>query len=318
MSELSEFSSWVAMLKLYAWTLPAGCFFAAALSLLGCHLAARDRAMQTVCVSQGAVFGVLLALALGRGLHHADPDSHLLPFVLSFAVSAATFLVTGIFTRKVGASKNTLFAASFGLLVALTHLVSALFPALESHTAQIFFGDLATLTEFDAKITFGLGLAATSLFFVFWRPMANQSFELASFGERITWQGARLGGLSLEGLLFEGLTLSILCYSVQFLGFLFTISLLFLPTTLLSFFTGGRLLRHFLACALLAVLSSAVGLLASLWFTRLPTVPSITLVAFVLGTGFVFVERLVFGRSGEKAPFTLPLPEEGMEADQRD
>lgn len=269
------------LILLYKWTIPAGAVFAGALALLGCQLAARDRAMQTVCVSQGAMLGVLFALGFMPSLVHDDPDSHFAPFLSAAAVSALTFIATDFLARRKGVSKNTLFASIFAILLAMGYLIGALLPALETHMSQIYFGDLATLTEFDAKITLGFGIVALVGLFAAHKAITNQSFELAIFGSSFS-PGSQLRWR----LFFNVIALAVLCLSVQFLGFLFTIALLFLPTTVLSYGRAKGLTQHLVLAMTCAMAAAAGGFILSLQFTRLPTVPTVTLTLFVL-TGLI-------------------------------
>lgn len=279
---------------LFRWTLPAGMFFAGALALLGCQLSARDRAMQTVCVSQGAMLGVLLALGFSAPAVHDDPDSHVLPFLAALLASAATFLGADFLARRRMLSKNTLFAALFSVLLAAGYFVSALFPALESHMAQVYFGDLATITETDAKATLALGLLSLLCLWLLRRPITGQSFALATFGAAYT-AGKERGWTAL----FNLVALSLLCFSVQFLGFLFTVAMLFLPTTVLGFARSRGLDRHLaLACGT-AIAAAAAGFVLSLRFTRFPTVPTVTLSLLVLGACVCGVD-LLFGAGNRR------------------
>lgn len=276
------------LIRVYAWSIPAGIALAVALSQLGAHLAARDRAMQTLCVSQGALLGVLLALGFASRGEHSDPASHAVPFALSFLFSGGTFLLTDRLARTRDVSRNTVFAAVFAVLLASGYLVSALFPALENHMTQVYFGDLATLTTFDAKLTLGIGLGTIAVALLFWRALARQSFELATFGEGFLNRVARR-----ERALFSLAALSLVCFSVQLVGFLFTVTALFLPTTLLTFLGRGGLRLHLGLSALLAGTGAGAGFLLSLRYTQLPTVPSIVLwiaglgAALLLGSGML-------------------------------
>ena len=179
------------MFVLYQWTLVAGVVAAVALSLLGAQLATRDRSMQTLCVGQGAMFGVLLALGiLGDGESKA---ASLLPFAAALAVSALTFLFTDRLVLRQMASRNTAFAYTFAFLLACSYLIGSLFPALESHMAQIYFGDLATLTVPESKATLSASLLFCLVLALLWRPFSRQSFESALFGEAIAARKATDG-----------------------------------------------------------------------------------------------------------------------------
>lgn len=274
----------IELLKLYAWVIPAGAIFAGALAYIGAHLAARDRSMQTICMSQGAVLGVLLSLGILPPEQHEDPTHHLAPFVFSVFVSASVFWVTDYGSRRKTQSKNSFFTAVFALLLAGGYFVSAFFPALESHMSQVYFGDLATLNEFDAKATAVLGLLCLAGLVGMSKPIANRSFEMAVFGE--SWG---VGGSRGAAWAFQFFTVALVCYSVQFLGFLFTVSMLFVPTTLLSFTPAPGLRRHLVTAMLVASAATVVGFLTSLRFTRVPTVPAVVLWCAVLSVLAVLV-----------------------------
>lgn len=279
----------LALLDLYLWTIIAGLVAAPALALLGTHLATRDRAMQTLCVGQGAMVGVLV----GIGVFHAW--EHLMlgklgPFLTALVVSASTFLLTDRLVEKKVASKNTTFAFVFGLLLAMGYLSSALFPALESHMAQVYFGDLATLTELDSKIMLGAGLLCLLILVAKVKAISNQSFELAIFGDFMSKAQA-----TWELRSFKILTLVMLCFSVQFVGFLFTIAMLFLPTAMMNYLETKGLRLHLILCTSIVLAGTLIGFAISLQFTRVPTVPAIVAVMFVLGAMVLSAERLALG-----------------------
>jgi ABC-type Mn2+/Zn2+ transport system permease subunit len=81
--------------------------------------------------------------------------------------------------------------------------------------------------------------------------------------------------------LFLVMTLVTIGFSIQILGLLFTLGSLFIPTTGLAR-KGVHLKQHTIEVAMSAAIGSALGLLISLRFTDLPTVPCIALA--LLGT----------------------------------
>jgi zinc/manganese transport system permease protein/iron/zinc/copper transport system permease protein len=206
---------------------------------------------------------------------------------MALGVSAVTFIATDVLVARRTASKNTTFAFVFALLLAVGYLVASLFPALESHMAQVYFGDLATLTTFDSQISIGVSAVCLTVLLVWLKPISNQSFEWAIFGELVTRKVS-----SLDQIGFKLVTLVMLCLSVQFVGFLFTIAMLFLPTALMTYLESKGLARHNVLTALLAATSTLIGFSLSLFFTRLPTVPAIVVVLFGLSLGVLGVERV--------------------------
>ena len=82
--------------------------------------------------------------------------------------------------------------------------------------------------------------------------------------------------------LFPLISVALICLSVQFLGFLFTVACLFLPTAIFSYLAGSGLKFHAKLCLSTAALSALTGFLLSLQFTRLPTVPSVVVSMFMI------------------------------------
>lgn len=287
---------------LYKWTILAGIVAAPALALLGAQLATRDRAMQTLCVGQGAMVGVLLGMAILSPFESPLLNA-LGPFFSAIFVSVATIVITDAFVARRTASKNTFFAFTFALLLAAGHLVSSLFPALENHLAQIYFGDLATLNILQSKMMLGISLVCLGLLLGMVRSISNQSFEWAVFGDLVSSKGERKGMVA-----FKLVTLLMLCLSVQLVGFLFTIAMLFLPTALMNFSARKGLFRHLCLSGAIALVSTVSGFLLSLQYTRLPTVPAIVAVMFVLALVTLGIERAVtlIEQTSNAREFTKP------------
>lgn len=275
----------IALLALYEWALLAGLATAPGLAILGAQLATRDRVMQILCVSQGALLGVIL----GIGFFHKHEGTLWLavaPLLCAFAVSSFTYVTTEWIVRESSSSKNTTFAIIFCLLIAASHVVSALLPGLESHMSQVYFGDLTTLSVLDSQFLLVGSLHFLTILLRFLKAFSHHSFESAVFGKILS------KGAAGEEFYFRALTLFALCISVQFLGFLFTISMLFLPTGMLALLKRRGLRFHYLLCTLLAVSSTLLGFLLSLAYTRLPTVPTIVLVLFCEAGLFLLIEKV--------------------------
>lgn len=265
------------LIRLYGWAIVGGTLAALMLGLLGCWLAARDRAMQTLCLGQGATLGVLVGLGLVPILGVEGELSHFVPFAVAFTFSFLTYAVSERFVRGRGASKNTLYSFLYGVLLALAYLVSALFPALESHMAQVFFGDLATLNDHDAFKIIALSVAGLGTLSYRWRAFSNQAFEAIILGserrERVRW-GRRLFGM---------VSFASICFSVQYLGFLFTVACLFVPTSILVLSRLRGLRPHLICSSAIAAVATLLGFALSLEMTRLPTVPTIVILMLALG-----------------------------------
>lgn len=252
---------------LYRWTIPAGACFALLLSILGIHLSARGKSLQSFCVTQGAMVGVLL----GTGLH-------IWPTLTALSVATLSFYGSDWLSKKATADKSTVFGAFFIGLLTLSYFISILFPALEMHMASVFFGDVATLSITISKRLLPLGLVLLALLLYYRRPLLNQSFEIALFGEEASKQMSHKKWTPF----FLSVSLIILSLSVQWLGFLFTISFLYLPTVILGFTQRQGLKRHLILSGVVSVFSVVIGFGLSLLLPHLPTVPSIVMILILL------------------------------------
>ena len=273
------------LILLYKWTIVSGAASAVALSLLGTQLATRERSMQTLCVSQGATVGVLLGMALFTRFHHS-PLQHIGPLLFAILTSVLTLIISDHLVKDKTASRNTYFAFIFATLLACGHLVSSVFAALESHMAQIYFGDLVTLSTAQAQINFIIAAVGGLLLILFRNPIVNGSFENSVFG------GNLYSGFIPSEMLFKVVSLLLLSLSVQFLGFLFTVAVLFVPTCLANSLKTKGLRVHLSMSVFLAVAGTISGFILSLHFSRMPTVPVIVAVMLILGVTSVAVERV--------------------------
>jgi len=262
------------LLNIYWLSVFASSLLGGGLALLGVQLAARDKAMQTMCVGQGAMLGVLLGIGLTQIFHGGTAWKISLPFALAASTATITFTASERLVKNKSSSSNTHFAALFSILLAGGFLISSLFPALENHMTQKYFGDLATMNEQSAWTVSFLGLTLIVTLFKYQRPISRDSFAQTILGSRTT----------PTRLLFSIGTLLTLCIAVQLVGFLFTVACLFLPTSILSFGSKNGLQRHTVTCCGVAIIACCGGFLFTLWQTHLPTVP--TIIIFIASIAF--------------------------------
>src|SRR5690606_37998596 len=117
-------------------TIVAASLLAAGLSVLGAHIATRDKAMQTLCLGQGAMLGVITGIGVAHALDGSGLILAWLPFAIAATCAGLTFALSERLLRNKHASKNTVLVSLFGILLAAGYLASALFPGLESHMTQ--------------------------------------------------------------------------------------------------------------------------------------------------------------------------------------
>lgn len=266
------------LLVIYGLSIIASAVFASGLAAIGSHIAHRNQAMQTLCLSQGALLGVLLGIGVSYAADLSNILSGILPLISGNLVGALTVYLCSVMTMRRPASKGTLFVAIFALLLALSHLASALFPGLESHMTQRYFGDLATLSNNAAKaLLIGGGLLLLYLYRIMPQLMRT------SFDDALTGDGmpTSVGRLKVDS--FTWLTIVVVAVSVQLTGLLFTTVCLFLPTTCVAFSQKPGARRHIIWSMVIAFVGSAAGFLTALAASSLPTVPTIAVVMIVVG-----------------------------------
>ena len=254
------------LLAIYGLPIVASGLFAACLAVVGAQIAARDRAMQTLCLSQGALLGVLLSIGLLTAVFHSDELGLVWPFVGAFLGSVTAFCLSERLVSKVDSSRNSHFAALFSSLLAMGYFVTAIFPGLEMHMSQKYFGDLAVITDDTAWVAIAVALVSGATLVAMARLLTRTTFFEIALGYLPLTRRSQLALLTF--------TLGIIAFSTQVMGLLFTITVLFVPTTVLAKVSGGYR-AHLLACAVIGFSASAVGFILSLAGPQLPTVPVI-------------------------------------------
>lgn len=261
--------------QLYGLTLFASIILSPGLSLLGTQLASKDRAMQTLCMGQGAMLGVLLGLGLSQTVLVLDHSDKYLPLLLAIFCAVLTYFISEALVSKKISSSNTHFASFFAALLSGGYLVSSLFPALENHMAQKYFGDLSTLGSFESIVCLILGAVLILAFIFFARKFTEHSFEVMISGK--AQRGIRVPHA------LDILAIITICTCVQTVGYLFTIACLFIPTAFASRSLKAGLKKHLLFCAVLSSVATGIGFVLSLVASNLPTVPTIIASMIVFG-----------------------------------
>lgn len=231
------------------------------LATQGAHLVARKESLQILALAQAGLFGNLLGKVL-------DADS---TFV-TLSCSLIFFLIVKLFIFKQKKTNETFFIVIYISLMALGYLMISIFPSLDSHMSLGLFGDVVSLSvpnTISLIVTYII-LIVTFLFYHkrFWRNTLNKSL-----------MGIRKVDL-LEELIFSiGFVISL--YG---LGLLYTVAFFIIPSVI-SGQVRHNLKQSLVLLAISSSLASIIGLIGSIYFTRLSTVPS--QVAFLLILLFV-------------------------------
>jgi len=257
------------LLMIYKWSLPSSIVMAIALALIGSQWTAREKSAQIFVLGQGSSLGVVLGLIINI---LAGTDFHWLNLAAGFLLGALTLsLSDALIERKPG--RNHIYLSLFVFFLALTYLLSAITPSLETHLASAYFGDLAVMSDLGAQGC----LAVAAVFTVFvlreWRGLSLISFQIVnqSLIHR-TWKLR----------VFDIATLLLTTMAVQNMGYLFTMGSLFIATSFASH-QSKSLNSYTVRLALIASLGSFAGFVFSLLSTKFPTVPCVLIGQIIVG-----------------------------------
>ena len=235
------------------------------LSVQGAFMVARGESLQILALAQAALLGHLI----GRLIF---PEGIMGIFILSFFFLVLTkifFLRDGLYYKP----RESFFIAVYLVLMSLCFLLISLFPSLESHMTQGFFGDIVSLGKINTLICIIL-FCFFGYFLFFYRKVFI----------RITFEKAIMGSYDVHGK-SEILFAMILILSLYNLGILFTLSAMILPVIVIGDL-GKNLKLILVLMGIITAFSSAFGLALSIWFEQLSTVPTQILVLLVLSIMF--------------------------------
>ncbi len=240
------------------------------LPLIGAHWIARKESAKTIMLSQLAGFGILLGILVLMLLHHQLESTSLqvlLPTFLGILFSGLIAQLSSKLTRSQN-SNTAIYLSIFLFFWALSQGFIGFFPGIESHHSAIYFGDIVTLTKVQCLyFTVGSG-AALAYYLWFHKRTLQETFNIAVL---------RLPISSWRAKQFMLYSLFLIVLSVQFLGVLFTLSCLLIPSTMGHLIGIKSLRRHFLLCGSIGILAAGLGFVWSLLDSRLLTTPTIAI-----------------------------------------
>ena len=265
-------SSFLDLLVIYRWSLPASVIVAAVLAMIGAQWTAREKSAQIFVLGQGSSLGIVLGLALNILL---GADYHALNLFLGLSIGGLTLLASE-YLVETKADRNHVYLTLFVVFLALTYLLTSLVPSLESHMASSYFGDLAVMSDGGAMINLVVGLLFGGFLWFYWKPLSAASFQLVNQSHIHR---------SRRDLVFDIGTLVVTTLTIQNMGYLFTVGSLFISTTLAS--RNSRNLRAYtVRLVTISVVGTFIGFMLSLLSTNLPTVPCVLLGQLFVGCLF--------------------------------
>lgn len=254
------------LLQIYWPTIIVSIICASSLSLFGGHILARREGLSVFSLSQVISTSILLSMLVFTN------ESTQLVATVSVTILAATILK--YFERQTKLRLDILHLSTFIFFMALNYAISTYFPNLESHLAKSFFGDIVTLSGIKLA-TLGIMISVCVIAFILLhKRIFAHTFDLA------------LNAGSYRGFNFyQVIQLLVLTICIFNLGLLFTLSFVFLPSAITK--NSSRSLRsHYKQCILVSIIGVTAGIMTSLAFDRMATVPTITLATVIFGLCF--------------------------------
>ena len=264
------------LLEIYKWSIPACIAMSSALALIGAQWTARERSAQIFVLGQGSSLGVVMGLAinilLGTDFHHWSLGLGLL------SGWGTLFLSDYLIGRR--SQQNHIFLTLFILFLALTYLLTAITPSLETHMASTYFGDVAVMSDFASRASLTLGILFVVGALKYWRQLSLTSFQLVNH----SWIHSHT-----QNKVFDLTTILLTTLSIQSMGYLFTIGSLFISTSFAAQ-RSSDLKSYTKKLLLISSLGSLFGFLLSLFSTNLPTVPCLLLGQIFMGLIFFRID----------------------------
>lgn len=262
-------NSFLSLLAIYKWSLPASIAMAACLCLIGAQWTAREKSAQIFVLGQGSSLGIVLGLILNVLL---GTDLHWFSLVGGLTVGWITLVISEIAVQR-RPDRNHIYLTLFVFFLSLTYLMSSLTPSLESHMAAAYFGDLAVMTDGAAQFSLVAALGFGGFILWAWRSLTKVSFELVNHSSIHR---------DSKNLIFDVGTLLLTTVAIQSMGYLFTMGSLFIATSFASH--RSRNLRNYTQrIVLISSAGTGLGFALSLLSTNLPTVPCVLMGQILIG-----------------------------------
>lgn len=235
--------------------------------LVGSHLPARNQVVRSLMVTQLATLGLLMGMLISNLAHMPHWMSEVL-VPLSVA-TALTFFILKVMERTFFQLNEGTYMCGYFIFLALSFVVCSLFPGLELHHTQMFFGDVVTISGLSLWGSLSYMIIALVILFFYQKDWVLHSVDQQLLGDCYTCTKShdRFAFFSL-------MTIIVGLFS---LGQMFTLGTMLLAPIFLK--GQARGLRSFLI--LISVLTSTAmisGLGLSLFWTKLSTVPLMILI----------------------------------------
>jgi ABC-type Mn2+/Zn2+ transport system permease subunit len=257
------------MLKFYFLNIVVGCLMAVTLGHYGIHLVGRRKTLETLMIGQTMQLGIILGAFLTSLFFHNTGVIHEehIGLIVSLLLSGFIYFCHGQCSKKWYYLKTELSLLVIILSIALSHVLTAVNPLIESHLVRSFVGDIVTASKmenyFILLITFLCGI----YFFLNKKRILDESIDYGLYGHI----------LNKKAVLFEFVIFVIMCLCIHVFGLLFTLGMLLIPIIAFNMIGNFKYSKMLFVIALINILSVCLGFLLNIQFEKLPTSPVIVI-----------------------------------------
>lgn len=252
--------------------------------ITGTFLLLQKRSLLSDTISHSCLPGVCIAFLLGEALWQNGKS---LPLLLAGAAVSGVIgvwlvSVLGKWRIKEDASLAIILSIFFGFGVVLVSLIQQLPTGNAAGLSGFIYGKAASMRVADAQLIGTVSIFSTGLCLLFYKEFKLLCFD-PPFMTTQGWPRYRLD------FLLTGLVVTVTVIGLQAVGLLLVVALLIIPPAAARFWSN-RLSRNLLWSALIGALSSALGVLISALYPKLPAGAVIVLTA-----AFFFLLSFIFG-----------------------
>ena len=276
------------IIQFYLPNILVGAILSIVLSLYGAHVVSRNKTVEVLLLGQSIQVGILIGVILTSVFFSLHQDHGVHPEMLvSLFFTAIIYAIYQKLTRLKKYAKTPTLVLILTLLMALSYLIVAASPLVESHMVKSYLGDIVTASKFELYAICAFSFC--SLFF-YWKKKNEielQSFDMAMFGHLISSSGVSTYWL------FNFLVLVLMVSSIHILGIVFTLCMMIFPITIAQFsnFTVSQFIKYIILTSPLSVI---VGFILNIQYEHFPTSGLITIANLILGTIAVYVFKFLY------------------------
>lgn len=256
------------MLLLYKWVLVLLVMASLCLSQLGVHLVARQQSLNSLMLTQVSSFGVLLGMLLNELFFHLEEADFILPLIFGLVMS---FVVSFLVEKSKKDFGETFYLIVFLFFMACAYWLCAYFPAIDSHHADSYFGDIVTIEGVELFLSI-IGFSLGFIYLIALRKrLLNESFEVEIFGKQRAQK---------KSIYFWSIAQTLMVLGIFSVGMLTTLSFMLMAPVVLSYRSSS--LRSYLReLTLISMLCALGGFVMSLHFTRMSSAPTMVILLFI-------------------------------------